>query len=253
MLSIIQIYGKSILLWKDICKNFNACFFVGLCIMALVGSFWLNKFMYGRDDFYLYVIFPIISGCLTMFAVYGLRIFLLRKKYIKKQEANSLPTLMLTAFTAGVSVVYINNTVCSFLLGILIVYFTVLKVRDFAKNMAKLLPKGIEASSLDVIKFFNFFINLIVAFSAINLVLDIVESKLFGVRSFNFGDNFAAICDTLYFTVATVTTVGYGDIAPQTDLARIIVSLECLTSYIMFALMIGIISRGIKLSTPEDK
>lgn len=236
--------------WQIVRRDFNVCFFVGLGVMMMAGRFWLDDFFAGEKSLSLYLVFPIINGILTMLTVYGIRCFLVHKHYIKHTQDN-LSKLLITAFIAGMCGVYINVPLGSFLLGVFIVYFTILKVHLFAKKMANLLPKNSEATMLDVADFFNFFINLIVAFSAINLVLNIAELKLFGIQSFNFGEDFAGICDTLYFTVATVTTVGYGDIVPQTHTARIIVSLECLTSYIMFALMIGIISRGIEFGKKE--
>ena len=62
---------------------------------------------------------------------------------------------------------------------------------------------------------------------------------------FNFGQGIDAIVNAVYFSVITITTVGYGDIIPHTPLARIIVAAECLTGYILLGLMIGIITRGI--------
>ena len=53
------------------------------------------------------------------------------------------------------------------------------------------------------------------------------------------------LADYLYFSVVVMTTLGFGDIYPATTAARIIVAMQCLTSYVMFALMIGIITRGI--------
>ena len=41
-----------------------------------------------------------------------------------------------------------------------------------------------------------------------------------------------------------MTTLGFGDIYAATTAVRLIVALQCLTSHIMFGLMIGIITRG---------
>ena len=70
--------------------------------------------------------------------------------------------------------------------------------------------------------------------------------------AFNFGTDIEGILDAIYFVLITMTTVGYGDIYPHTSLARIIVGLECLTSYILLGIMIGIISRGVKFPQVKD-
>ncbi len=58
--------------------------------------------------------------------------------------------------------------------------------------------------------------------------------------------------NALYFSVVVMTTLGFGDIVPLTPDAKMVVVLQCLTSYIMFALMIGILMRGI-VSSDEVK
>lgn len=42
-----------------------------------------------------------------------------------------------------------------------------------------------------------------------------------------------------------MVTAGYGDIVPHTPMAKLVVVMECLTSYVMLGLMIGIVSRGV--------
>ena len=60
-----------------------------------------------------------------------------------------------------------------------------------------------------------------------------------------------ALFNGVYFSIITMTTVGYGDIYPQTTLARVIVGIECLTSYILLGIMIGIISRGVDFNKAQ--
>lgn len=51
--------------------------------------------------------------------------------------------------------------------------------------------------------------------------------------------------DSLYFSVITFSTLGYGDILPTNSLGKIVVMLEVFFGYIMLGLLVGIISRRV--------
>ncbi len=52
---------------------------------------------------------------------------------------------------------------------------------------------------------------------------------------------FTSIPQSIYWAVVTLTTVGYGDIAPQTDLGRFISSLVMIAGYAIIAIPTGIV------------
>ncbi len=58
------------------------------------------------------------------------------------------------------------------------------------------------------------------------------------------GENsgFTSIPQSIYWAIVTITTVGYGDVAPVTVLGKIIASLAMLTGYSIIAVPTGIIS-----------
>ena len=56
------------------------------------------------------------------------------------------------------------------------------------------------------------------------------------------GNGFTSIPTSVYWAVSTVTTVGFGDIAPKTDLGRTIASLMMLLGWGILAVPTGIIS-----------
>lgn len=56
------------------------------------------------------------------------------------------------------------------------------------------------------------------------------------------GNGFTSIPTAVYWAISTVTTVGFGDIAPKTDLGRTIASLMMLLGWAILAVPTGIIS-----------
>ena len=53
---------------------------------------------------------------------------------------------------------------------------------------------------------------------------------------------FSSVFNSLWWTVVTFTTVGYGDIAPQTQLGQALASLAMIMGYATIAVPTGIIS-----------
>ena len=53
---------------------------------------------------------------------------------------------------------------------------------------------------------------------------------------------FTSIPKSIYWTIVTITTVGYGDITPQTSLGQIISSIAMLLGYSIFAVPTGIVA-----------
>ncbi|MET4212289.1 ion channel [Bradyrhizobium sp. LA2.1] len=58
-------------------------------------------------------------------------------------------------------------------------------------------------------------------------------------------DGTASFWDALYFTIITLTTIGYGDIAPSTHLGRIAVAAEGMLGFLLFAILASMIYRKI--------
>lgn len=56
--------------------------------------------------------------------------------------------------------------------------------------------------------------------------------------------SFGTIPDSLWWAIATLTTVGYGDVVPTTALGRIIAGITMVTGLGIFALPVGIVATG---------
>jgi voltage-gated potassium channel len=58
-------------------------------------------------------------------------------------------------------------------------------------------------------------------------------------------NGFSSIPRSIYWTIVTITTVGYGDITPQTVIGQIIATMAMLTGYSIIAIPTGIFTAEI--------
>jgi voltage-gated potassium channel len=107
--------------------------------------------------------------------------------------------------------------------------FRVLKLARFVGE-ASMLRDAMRASARKIIVFLFFVLTMVVIIGA---VMYLVEGKPGG---------FDNIPISIYWTIVTMTTVGYGDIAPQTVLGRVIASAVMIMGYGIIAVPTGIVS-----------
>lgn len=228
-------------------QDFNLCFFISLCLLSIYPSAEHLQLSPHESLWFIYIIIPTFNGFFTGFVIQILNNYFARKNYTHPYYTEDKTKLFFIAFCAGFLSIYISiSSISTYLISLLIIYIAILNVRSFASKLSALLQPDKMASIQDLGFFANFFINLIITFAVINLTINTIHGDLGLHKAFNFGQGLSAIIDAVYFSVITMTTVGYGDIIPHTVLARFVVSFECLTSYIMLGIMIGIITRGIK-------
>ena len=95
---------------------------------------------------------------------------------------------------------------------------------------ANLLIKAILVSRRKIIVFFS---SLLVMVTIIGSVMYLIEGEANG---------FTSIPRSMYWAIVTITTVGYGDISPQTVLGQAFASLAMIIGYATIAVPTGIIS-----------
>jgi voltage-gated potassium channel len=121
--------------------------------------------------------------------------------------------------------------------------FRILKLVHLSQQM-QMLTRAVSNSRHKLFVFFFFIITVLVIFGSVMYLIEGPEN------------GFASIPQGIYWAVVTLTTVGYGDIAPQTVLGRGIASLIMLTGFTIIAVPTGIFAaelnkeakRGRKLS-----
>jgi len=119
------------------------------------------------------------------------------------------------AFLAAMSaisaiVVLVSREVSIFLLD------TGLLFEEFFRRMERL--------AVPAFAFFTFYSFLVIVFGAIYRILDhLAPVALFRVNGVEQKISFA---DSLYFSIVTLSTLGYGDIVPAVNLSRVVVALQ---------------------------
>lgn len=91
-------------------------------------------------------------------------------------------------------------------------------------------------------------IMLIIVFATLYVLITVFDCDAFNIGC-KFNNVFDKMINMLYFSTMTLTTVGYGDIAPVSNLAKIIVSIEAIT----FTVIISFIIMNFKSKTNENK
>ena len=85
---------------------------------------------------------------------------------------------------------------------------------------------------------------LLAVVSVVGALLVLASSLMYFIEHVAQPDKFSSIPETMWWSVITVTTVGYGDVAPITPLGRILAGLIALLGVGIFALPAGILGSG---------
>ncbi|QDU83229.1 Cyclic nucleotide-gated potassium channel [Planctomycetes bacterium Pla163] len=118
--------------------------------------------------------------------------------------------------------------------------FRVLKLAHYVRESDTLM-RALLASRRKIAVFVFAVLTLVIVFGAL---MYLVEGKANG---------FGSIPQGMYWAIVTLTTVGYGDIAPQTDLGRFIASIIMIMGYGIIAVPTGIVTAEIARSNEPDR
>ncbi|MGB5446710.1 MAG: ion transporter [Psychromonas sp.] len=107
--------------------------------------------------------------------------------------------------------------------------FRILKLAPYIGE-SKVLMKALRASSRKITVFIYTVMTLVVIFGSL---MYIIEGGVNG---------FTSIPRSIYWAIVTLTTVGYGDISPQTVLGQTVASMVMITGYAIIAVPTGIVT-----------
>ena len=127
--------------------------------------------------------------------------------------------------------------------------FRVLKLVQFMGE-AEMLRKAMYASKRKIFVFLFYVMTLVIILGS---VMYLIEGEKSG---------FDNIPRSIYWAIVTLTTVGYGDISPQTNLGQVIAAMIMIMGYSIIAVPTGIVTsamrftenkRNIRCAVCEDK
>lgn len=110
--------------------------------------------------------------------------------------------------------------------------FRILKLLQYTGD-ANLLLRSIKMARR---KIFIFIFSVMIVVTIFGALMYIIEGPKYG---------FTSIPRSIYWAIVTVTTVGYGDITPNTILGQAVAALAMLTGYAIIAVPTGILSAEI--------
>ncbi len=138
------------------------------------------------------------------------------------------------------------------LLTLLVLIILVWHLRVFAKDVQRMLKPGNHATWGEVAELMRIYLTMMAGFTLLNATLEVAHILMGTPPPFGFGaEEGQFFLNSLYFTVVTMTTLGFGDIVPQTWDGKLLLIFQTLAGYIMFALMVGIITRGVAREQDE--
>ncbi|WP_443946992.1 ion transporter [Pedobacter sp. AW1-32] len=118
--------------------------------------------------------------------------------------------------------------------------FRILKLTQFLYE-GNILKKALKASLYKIVVFLSSVITLV---TIIGTLMYIIEGESSG---------FSSIPVSIYWAIVTITTVGYGDISPQSPLGQILASILMIIGYGIIAVPTGIVSVEMSKATEAAK
>ena len=108
--------------------------------------------------------------------------------------------------------------------------FRIFKLNQFVKEY-DIIVRSLKASKLKILVFLLF---IVIIVSIVGAIMYIVEGAS--------NPSFTSIPRSVYWAIVTLTTVGYGDIAPTTTLGQFLSSIVMILGYAVIAVPTGIVS-----------
>ncbi len=109
--------------------------------------------------------------------------------------------------------------------------FRIFKLAQFLKESTVIL-KALRASSRRIMVFLFFILLMVTVFGSIMYLVEGTTNK----------EEFDSIPRAIYWAIVTLTTVGYGDISPNTSIGQFLAAIVMILGYAVIAVPTGIVS-----------
>lgn len=250
--------------WSVAFTHFVPCFFVGVFLLYLLNGILpedvivaLAKGMFSLED----VIIAVLNGTLTAGIVWlfhrdrNRRLKRVGDRSQHPVEKKMLRHATLVGFIGGaLDVLLLLHAEGVILITIIVVVILGLHLKAFNHHIVRMLKPGNIATWNEVSELMRIYMTMLAGFTLLNATLEGAHLLLGSAPPFGFMVNGGDIfLNSFYYTVVTMTTLGFGDIVPQTWDGKLMLIFQCLVSYIMFALMVGIITRGVVRVRDKDE
>lgn len=203
-----------------------------ICIVLSVGLVFLDTVETVHRD-YGNLILLLEWGFTIIFTIeYGLRLYCATHPVLYARSFYGLVDLLsilpsyLALFIPGANLTLVIRVLRLFRI------FRVLKLLRYLSEGNVLLRAMIQSSR----KVFLFFFSVSLIIMVLGAVMYVVEGPENG---------FSSIPKSVYWTIVTITTVGYGDITPKTGLGQAIAAFTMLLGYSIIAIPTGILTAEI--------
>jgi voltage-gated potassium channel len=118
--------------------------------------------------------------------------------------------------------------------------FRVLRLVRFLRE-ANVLARSLSNSRRKIFVFFSIMLIITVIFGCLMYVIE------------GPANGFGTIPKSIYWAIVTITTVGYGDVVPQTALGQFVASIGMLTGYAIIAVPTGILTAEMAAEINREK
>ena len=116
--------------------------------------------------------------------------------------------------------------------------FRIFRLAAFLKE-SRFIMDSLKASRQKIAVFLTFVLLMVIT---VGSIMYVVEGSYEGIEGVTEESKFTSIPTSIYWAIVTLTTVGYGDIAPQTPLGQFLSSILMIMGYAVIAVPTGIVS-----------
>ena len=219
-------------------KAFDICLLVSILasiVVVMLDSVASLHLRYGK------IFFIIEWGFTILFTIeYILRLFSVKRpfryvvSFLGLVDLLAIIPMYLSIFLAGAQSLLVLRALR------LLRIFRIFKLTHFLSEMS-FLGAALRSSAKKISIFMLVVIAIVVILGSIMYLVESVEN------------GFTNIPESIYWAIVTITTVGYGDIAPTTPAGKFIASLIMLIGYGIIAVPTGILTTEIALMSRSKK